>query len=66
MKLQDLFEMCDNLGSGTIIRVHNEQFKFVESGSYPEMHALYGGREIISFRIHGEFNGNATVYLAGV
>ena len=64
MKLQDLFEMCDNLGSGSIIIVRNENMKYVDEGSYPEMHALYGEHPIVNFKIDDA--RHATVYLVGV
>ena len=64
MTLQDLFDLCDNLGYGTRIIVRNDRMKYIDEGSYPEMHALYGSKEIIAFKI--DDYRHATVYLGGL
>ena len=64
MKLQDLFEMCENLGHGTVVIVRNEDSDYVDEGSYPDMHALYGDKTIVSFRIEDRLH--ATVNIAGL
>ncbi len=64
MTLFDLFEMCDNLTTGSIIIVRGEDLLLIDDGEYPEMHALYGDKPITYFKIDDA--RHATIYLKGV
>lgn len=63
MKLQVLFEMCHNLGFGTVIIVRDyKTMGYLDEGSYEEMHSLYGDYEIVYFSI--DDLRHATIYIA--
>lgn len=65
MKLQTLFEMCHNLGLGTIITVRDfNSMKIIDIDSYERINSIFGDKEIIYFSI--DDLRHATVYMEGV
>lgn len=66
MKLKDLYGLCGNLNGSSDFEIRaNSGFgssKYIDNGTYVDMHALYGDLNIVEFRINDD--RNVTVYYA--